>query len=412
MRKRNLLLKTAAMLTAAACLISLMTACGNGTSAGTGSAGGDADGTASAGSNADGTASAGSNADGTVSAGSNADGTVSADSDSDIAASGSTAGSISSKETDSGTDTGTVVIYSPHDADPLNADIVAFMNAYPSIKVVLVAGGTVELCDKIRGQGDSPEADVLWGGGADTLSAYSDCFEPYTSSNSTAIDPGFIASDKKWTGESPLPMVIIYNKKLLAEAGITEPSSWEDLLDPALKGKIAYCQPSKSGSAYTQLCTMILAMGGKTAGWDYVRKLAKNLDGRILDSSGKCHKLVASGEFTVGITIEKSAALYMDNQDVGYCYPSEGTSAVPDAIAIVKNCPHEENAKLFEDFILSHDAQEEQSKNWNRRPSRNDVSLPEGLSPIKSIRLVDYDFSWAAAEKENIIKEFNAVLAG
>ncbi len=304
-------------------------------------------------------------------------------------------------------DTGTVVVYSPHDADPLNADIVAFMKAYPSIKVVLVAGGTVELCDKIVSQGDAPEADVLWGGGADTLAAYEACFEEYSSCNSSAIDAGFIDKNGKWTGESPLPMVLIYNKKLLRAAGIAEPSSWADLLNPALKGQIAYCQPSKSGSAYTQLCTMILANGGGDAGWDYVRKLVANLNGRMLDSSGKCHKLVASGEFMVGITIEKSAMLYKGNENIGYCYPSEGTSAVPDAIAVVKNCPHEENAKLFTDFILSHDAQEEQSTDWKRRPSRNDVSLPEGLVSMSEIKLVDYDFTWAANDKEKIISRFN-----
>jgi len=385
--RRRLSVKTTALLMAAAGLISLMTACGNGMPAGN---------EAVSGNSADSSSLSGTEI-------SNGDGlseepfTVSTPADSD-------------ESSGSGTDTGTVVVYSPHDADPLNADIVAFMNAYPSIKVVLVAGGTVELCDRIRSQGDSPEADVLWGGGADTLSAYGDCFEQYSSVNAAAIDSKFIDPDGKWTGESPLPMVIIYNKKLLSEAGIAEPSSWKDLLNPELKGKIAYCQPSKSGSAYTQLCTMILAMGGKTDGWEYMKKLAANLDGRILDSSGKCHKLVASGDFAVGITIEKSAVLYMDNPDIGYCYPSEGTSAVPDSVAIIKNCSHEENARIFEDFILSRDAQEEQSKDWNRRPSRNDVSLPKGLSPISSIRLVDYDFSWSAADKEKIIDHFNSIL--
>lgn len=315
----------------------------------------------------------------------------------------------SADQADPDTDSSSVVIYSPHDADPLNADIVAFMNRYPAIRVVLVAGGTVELCDKIREQIDTPEADVLWGGGADTLSAYSDCFMKYTSANSSSIDPQFIDSDGRWTGESPLPMVIIYNKKVLASLGVKEITSWQDLLAPELKGQIAYCQPSKSGSAYTQLCTMLLANGGKEKGWDYVEKLFSNLNGKILDSSGKCHKLVAAGEFAAGITIEKSAALYADNPDIGYCYPSEGTSAVPDAIAIVKNCRHKENAELFMDFILSREAQEEQSTDWNRRPSRDDVSLPKGLLAIGSIKLVDYDFAWAADEKEEIISRFSSL---
>lgn len=390
MRRRNLSVKTAAFLLAAVGFIFTVTACGGGKQGG---------GAAESGESVSDSAPAAASA--TVSTGK-----------AQASDSGSTQEAPVSLGNDgSDTDTGTVVVYSPHDADPLNADIIAFMDAYPSIKVVLVAGGTVELCDRIRSQGDSPEADVLWGGGADTLSAYGDCFEQYASASNSAIDSRFIDAGQKWTGESPLPMVIIYNKKLLAQAGIKEPYSWQDLLNPSLKGKIAYCQPSKSGSAYTQLCTMILAMGGQNAGWDYIERLSANLNGKILDSSGKCHKLVASGDFAAGITIEKSAALYMDNSDVGYCYPSEGTSAVPDAIAIVKNCQHEENAKIFEDFILSRSAQEEQSRDWNRRPSRSDVLLPAGLVPVSSIKLVNYDFSWAAQEKEAIIGRFNSIIS-
>ena len=44
---------------------------------------------------------------------------------------------------------GTVVIYSPHDADPLAAGVAMFEAAYPDIKVEVIAGGTGELCQRI-----------------------------------------------------------------------------------------------------------------------------------------------------------------------------------------------------------------------------------------------------------------------
>jgi iron(III) transport system substrate-binding protein len=311
-----------------------------------------------------------------------------------------------------GVDASTIVIYSPHDADPLNACITNFMEKYPDIKVKLVAGGTGELCERIKSEADSPQADVFWGGGADSMEAYSQYFEKYVSPADKFIDEKFKDPDDKWTGESPLPMVIIYNKKLLAEAGLQAPQSWEDCLNPAFRGKIAYCQPSKSGSAYTQLCTMILANGGGEEGWKYVEKFAANLGGKILDSSGKCHKLVSSGEYMIGITIEKSAALYSGDENIGYCYPSEGTSAVPDSVAIVKGCLHRDNARLFVDFVLSAQSQSEQSKDWSRRPSRSDTAAPEGLADMDSIKLVDYDFNWAAANKSAFISRFDSLLSG
>ena len=45
--------------------------------------------------------------------------------------------------------TGSVVVYSPHDADPLNAGVNLFMEKYPNVKVEVVAAGTGELCNRI-----------------------------------------------------------------------------------------------------------------------------------------------------------------------------------------------------------------------------------------------------------------------
>lgn len=74
--------------------------------------------------------------------------------------------------------------------------------------------------------------------------------------------------------------------------------------------------------------------------------------------------MVADGEFYVGLTIEKSAIKYADDPSVGFVYPKDGTSAVPDGVALVKGCPNEENAKLFIDFVTSKECQTEQSQNW------------------------------------------------
>jgi iron(III) transport system substrate-binding protein len=316
---------------------------------------------------------------------------------------------ILNSEADTAETNSRLVICTPHDADPMNAAITLFMSEYPDIRVEVLAAGTGELIEKLQKEAGKPSADVLWGGGADSLAAHADLFESYICDNDRYIDQSFKAVDHTWTGESPLPMVIIYNRKRLAAEGIDAPKGWQDCLKPEFKGEIAYCQPSKSGSAYTQLCTMILANGGKTSGWDYVSRFVRNLDGHIFESSSKCHKMVASGDFLIGITIEKSALTYEDNPDIGYCYPEEGTSAVPDAISVVKGCPDEENARLFVNFVTSRECQEEQSRDWDRRPVRNDMKPQGSLTGLNDIRLVNYDFAWAADDKEEIIARFEKI---
>ena len=48
------------------------------------------------------------------------------------------------------------------------------MEKYPNVKVEVVAAGTGELCNRIAAESANPIADVLWGGGADSLAAFKD----------------------------------------------------------------------------------------------------------------------------------------------------------------------------------------------------------------------------------------------
>ena len=304
--------------------------------------------------------------------------------------------------------TGNLVVYSPHDADPLNAGVEMFRQAYPNINVEVIAAGTGELCQRVVAESANPQGDVLWGGGADTLAAYTDYFAPYVCANDDVIGDAYKAADDLWIGESPLPMVFIYNKTLINEADV--PTTWEGLCDESLKGRIAYASPAKSGSAYTQLCTMLFSQPTLDEGWALVEKFIANLDGKIQDSSGNCHKLVASGEYALGVTIEKSAVLYNDNPDIGYVYP-EKNSAVPDGVALIKNCPNEENAKLFIDFVTSLECQTAQNADWARRPVRSDLT-PVGLCELSELDLGDYDFAYAATEKESIVEKWNDLTVG
>ena len=303
---------------------------------------------------------------------------------------------------------GKLVVYSPHDADPLNAGVALFEAAYPNIDVEVIAAGTGELCQRVVAESENPQGDVLWGGGADTLAAYVDYFAPYVCANDSVIGDAYKDAADLWIGESPLHMVIIYNKTLIDEAD--GPTTWEGLCDEKLKGKIAYASPAKSGSAYTQLCTMLFSQPSLDEGWAMVEKFIANLDGKIQDSSGNCHKLVASGEYAIGVTIEKSAVLYNDNPDIGYIYPA-ANSAVPDGVALIKGCPNEANAKLFIDFVTGMDCQKDQNVNWKRRPVRSDLT-PEGLCELSTLDLGNYDFAYAATNKEAIVEKWNDLTVG
>ena len=300
----------------------------------------------------------------------------------------------------------TLIVYTAR-SESLNNAVIENFEADTGIHVEVVTGGTGEVLKRVRSEAANPQGDICWAADEAMLKDYTDCFEEYVSPEDANMMEGY----KNTTGySSPAfcdPTVFIVNTDL---AGDIEINGFADLLNPALKGKIAYCSPSKSGSAYTQLCTMLFSQPTIEEGWDLVERFIANLDGKVQDSSGNCHKLVASGEYALGVTIEKSAVLYADNPDIGYVYP-EKNSAVPDGVALIKDCPNEENAKLFIDFVTSYDCQVDQNTNWARRPVRNDLT-PEGLCELSELDLGDYDFAYAANNKEAIVEQWNDLTVG
>ena len=91
--------------------------------------------------------------------------------------------------------------------------------------------------------------------------------------------------------------------------------------------------------------------------------------------------------------------------NVAIVYPSDGTSAVADGIALVKGAPNEANAKVFLDWLLSKPVQEFLVAEIGRRSVRSDVA-GTGLKPMSEIKLVKYDLPMVAAKRTEWLAQF------
>jgi len=296
---------------------------------------------------------------------------------------------------------GSMTLYYSHSAEWSDALIKEFQDK-TGIQVDMVGAGTGELVSRMIAEKANPQGDVLWGGVVDTYEPIPELLEPYVSAEAGALDPTCVSSGNTYYGWDIEPMVIMYNTKLVSEEDA--PKGWLDLLDPKFKGQIACVDPTTSSSSFGALMGAIMALGkddGK--GYEYVGKLVENLDGKIGTSSSTNIKLVADGEYAVGITYEEGALRYIAaGADMQVVYPEEGTNPSPSGIAVIKGCPNPENAKLFVDFILSKEAQSQLGA-IHRRTARTDIPSAEGMVPLDEIAQVDYDLQWVAEHKE----EFN-----
>ena len=297
-----------------------------------------------------------------------------------------------------------LTIYTSH-KEEVYMPIVREFEERTGIWVDVITGGTNELLERIESQQDNVEADVMFGGGVESLKAYEHCFSPYVVGSSGSIREPHQAEDAVWTPFSALPVVLIYNTKLVSPDKIT---GWSSLSDPIFRGRIAFADPAISGSSFTALATQILAGNsmGKT-----LATLAENLQGKILSSSGDVLNAVADGSYLVGITLEETALKYIAaGADLAMVYPEEGTSCVPDASAIVKGAPHSENAKIFLDFTVSYEVQQMLSESSYRRPVRSDIPAGDSLLPLQDIVLVDYDIDWACKNRDVILSDWSFYL--
>ena len=293
-----------------------------------------------------------------------------------------------------------LTIYTSH-KEEVYMPIVREFEERTGIWVDVITGGTNELLERIESQQDNVEADVMFGGGVESLKAYEHCFSPYVVGSSGSIREPHQAEDAVWTPFSALPVVLIYNTKLVSPDKIT---GWSSLSDPIFRGRIAFADPAISGSSFTALATQILA--GKSMD-KTLATLAENLQGKTLSGSGDVLNAVVDGSCLVGITLEETALKYIAaGADLAMVYPEEGTSCVPDASAIVKGAPHSENAKKFLDFTVSYEVQQMLSESSYRRPVRSDIPAGESLLPLQDIVLVDYDIDWACKNRDVILSDW------
>ena len=305
-------------------------------------------------------------------------------------------------------DDNSLVIYCPHPLTFINPLVEEF-EKQSGVKVEVIAAGTGELLKRVESEKANPLGDIFWGGSLNTMKPKANLFENYTSKNEDHIQKVFKNTEGPMTRFTDIPSVIMVNTNLIGDVKV---EGYEDLLNPALKGKIAFADPSKSSSSYEHLINMLYAMGNgdPDKGWDYVEKLSRNLDGKLLSGSSAVYKGVADGEYAVGLTFEEGGAKYVaDGAPVKLVYMKEGVISKPDGIYIIKNAKHMENAKKFIDFITSKEAQSIITAQLHRRSVRDDVDPPVGLLPKDQIKIIDDDEQVVEKNKKAWLDKFKDI---
>ncbi len=137
----------------------------------------------------------------------------------------------------------------------------------------------------------------------------------------------------------------------------TEPRSYQALLDPKWRGKIAWSTSPTSSGGPGFIGTVLTEMGTES-GMLYLRELAKQRIANIGSAAREVLDQVIAGEYLLALQIFNHHTVISAKKGAPVDWikmePVTGTLSV---ISVHKNAPHPNAAKLLVDFITSSEGQ-------------------------------------------------------
>lgn len=308
---------------------------------------------------------------------------------------------------------GPLVLYSSMTDNDIDNLIEAFNEVYPDVEVEVVNGSAGELQARTRAEAGNPQGDVQWGGlSPSDGSKNDDIYALYTSPYEDDLPDNYKSHNGRYNQDHLSTVCFCVNVELEKELGV-EIRTYEDLLNPALKGRIVLSDPNSSSAAWNNVCNIFAVYGyDSDEAWAIMRGLLEN--GMVIStSSSVCFKAVDSGEYAVGLTYEDGAdtLLKAGSKNIRIQYPENGASGTTMGCAMIENCPHPEAAKAMINFLMSPEGQEALATRLETLRFTNPKAHYEikYLPADDTINWVSRDTAWLIEHKAEMLEKWNAL---
>jgi iron(III) transport system substrate-binding protein len=257
-----------------------------------------------------------------------------------------------------------VVLYTSCD-DYLLRDIIPLFEKESGIKVLVVgdteATKTTGLVQRLIDEKDHPRADVWWSNepfGTIRL-VREGVLAPYSSAAEKEFEGGwpraYRGRDSAWYGFALRGRAVVFNATKLTPA--QAPRTLEELADPKWKGRIGMARP-QFGTTRGQMGGMLALLGDRYRSW--LSGLRAN-GVRLYDGNSSVVRAAAQGEIDVGLTdtddiwagrkqgwpVGMAIVAAREGKDDPYLPP------MPNTVGRIKGAPHNAEAALLIDFLLS-----------------------------------------------------------
>lgn len=279
------------------------------------------------------------------------------------------------------------------------------------IEVDMIRMSAGEILARVRAESNNPQADIWYGGPADTFVAaqQEDLLQPYISDVAVeGIPEEFRDEEGYWTGVYLGPVGFASNQAFLDENGLEAPTSWDDLLNPAYENEIVMAHPASSGTAYTILYT-VLEVLGEEEGFEYLQELHPLVQ-QYTTSGAAPGRMVGMGEAAVGILFAHDIIKYQNEgyTDLVMTTPEDGTGFEIGSVSIIDGAPNQELAEVFIDWASGPTAQEvgQQTENFQNL-THKDAKQPEQAIDFDDLNLIESNPQRAGELRQEIIDKWD-----
>ena len=271
----------------------------------------------------------------------------------------------------------------------------------PDLDINAIRLSTGELGARMLAEKDNPQADCIWGWAVTNMSEFvpRGMLAKYKPKGWDKIPAHFKDPDGYWTAIDLYAAALVPNTKVLEEKNLPMPKGWNDLLNPVYKDMLIMPNPASSGTGFLQVASLLVLLDPdyknkpieKNKGWDFLKKLDKNM-GQYIKSGSKPAKLTAAGEYAIGCSF---AFVYSSLKKKGFpvalVLPEEGAGYELEANALLKGAKHEKAAKKFLDWAISESAMNKYAK-FKLGVTYPGIQGPTDLPALETIKLAPMDF--------------------
>jgi len=170
------------------------------------------------------------------------------------------------------------------------------------------------------------------------------------------LDPRFIDQEGYWAATNQYVLSPGFNTDLVQRGA--EPQTFEDLLNPKWRGKMAWgSNVSASGAA--GFIGIVLTHMGEEKGMAYLKKLTEQNITGVRVSARQLLDQVIAGEYAIGLQIFNYHATISAAQGAPAAWiPMQPVMSYVSVVSVVRGGPNPNAGKLLMDFLVSEEGQQ------------------------------------------------------